>query len=401
MADLIRVTGEAVRQVTRFRTSWVAWFDPHDTDSVRVLAGTGVFEGVAWETALVVPRRGDRMLEEIALGRKPVVVTDARTDPRTNKEQVARFGNHTIINVPVILAGEVSGALGVGSFGDEGVVPPTQDELEALVLFASQLGPAFDRVQALEAQSRAERDRRALELRLERLQRVELMGVLAAGVAHDLNNLIAIAQLSLDVIDATQLKAGAEALDDATNALTRMGEISAQLLQLGRSARGARAKVDLNELVARTLELVRPSLPRGVGLVRHVESKAFVDADAVQLQQALTNLVVNARDAVGAQGLITVTVDEVTLDARAAATLLGAREGVFAVVRVRDDGPGITRELQRRVFDPLFTTKETGSGLGLAVVTRAAAQHEGFVALDSEPGAGACFSFYLPLGRRQ
>lgn len=397
LAELMRATGDAVRAMTRYHSAWIAWFDPDNVDQVRVLAASGAVEATVWETSPVVPRGSDAMVEEIAVGGKVVVVEDARTDLRTNKEMVARFGNRTIVNVPVVLRGSVRGMLGTGSFGDEGVVVPTAEELEALAIFASQLAPAFDRVHALAAQAKAELAQVELQRHLESLQRVELMGVLAAGVAHDLNNLLGVAFSSLAVIDAGKLGADAEALADATTALERMRDISQQLLLLGRQRSGQHLRLDLNDKVASTLALVRPSIPRSVSLVHSHEATPFVEGDPVQLEQAVANLVINARDAVGRQGRIELQVDERLLDDTAARAMSGARPGRFARLRVSDDGPGIPLELQRRVFDPLFTTKPLGTGLGLAVVSRVVEQHRGFVSVQSEPGRGATFELYLPV----
>lgn len=396
IGDLMRTTGTAVMAMTRYRSAWIGWFDPDRPDELRVLAATGVVEATIWETSPVVPRGTDAMIEEIAAGGKVVVVEDARTDVRTNKDMVARFGNRTIVNVPVVLRGSVRGMLGAGSFGDEGVVVPTQQELESLAIFASQLAPAFDRVHALAAQVRAEEAQQQLHRHLESLQRVELMGVLAAGVAHDLNNLLSVALSSLASIDRRPLGDDAEAMADATTALERMRDISKQLLLLGRAQSGPHRPLDLNDKVASTLALVRPSIPRSVSLVHAHQGKPMVEGDPVQLEQAVANLVINARDAVGKQGRIELSVDEQLLDEVAARGVSGGRPGRFARVRVSDDGPGIPAELQRRVFDPLFTTKPLGTGLGLAVVSRVVQQHHGFVSVRSEPGHGATFEVYLP-----
>lgn len=397
LADLMRTTGAAVPAMTRYRSAWIGWLDPDNTNQIRVLAASGAVEATIWETSPVVPRSSDAMIEEIVQGGRVVVVEDARTDPRTNKDAVARFSNRTIVNVPIVLGGSVRGALGTGSFGDEGIVVPTPQELESLAIFASQLAPAFDRVQALAAQAKAELAQRELQSHLESLQRVELMGVLAAGVAHDLNNLLGVAFSSLAVIDARKLGPDADALADASTALERMRDISQQLLLLGRQRSGQHLRLDLNDKVASTLALVRPSIPRSVSLVHSHQATPFVEGDPVQLEQAVANLVINARDAVGRQGRIELQVDERLLDDAAARAVSGGRPGRFARLRVSDDGPGIPLELQRRVFDPLFTTKPMGTGLGLAVVSRVVEQHRGFVSVQSEPGRGATFELYLPV----
>lgn len=104
----------------------------------------------------------------------------------------------------------------------------------------------------------------------------------------------------------------------------------------------------------------------------------------------------NARDAVGQSGTITLQVDERNFDDALVSQVPRSRLGRFARVRVSDTGPGLSAELKEKVFDPLFTTKPRGTGLGLAVVSRITEQHQGFVAVESEPGHGASFELYLP-----
>jgi signal transduction histidine kinase len=396
LRDLMRAVDAAVTRSTRFRASWISWFDPDEPSIARVLAGLGGLEADHWENLPIIPR-ADAMLDEIARGAAPVIVEDARTDPRTNKEQVAKFDNRTIVHVPVVLGGSVRGTVSAGTFGAEGVRVPTGAELEALTLIATLLAPAFDRVTAVAAKEKAEKERLALERHLESLQRVELMGVLSAGVAHDLNNLLGIGLISLSTLERDRLGPDVVAVDDAIRALERMRDISKQLLELGRSRAAHLEDIDLAAKVESTIQLVRPSIPRSVEVkVDHVGAPR-VEGDPVQLEQAVANLVINARDAVGLKGRIELLVDEQRFDEARAKQLPGARPGAFAHVRVKDTGPGIPPELRQRVFDPLFTTKPTGTGLGLAVVSRIVAHHHGFVAVDSPPGQGAAFDVYLPV----
>jgi signal transduction histidine kinase len=277
------------------------------------------------------------------------------------------------------------------------VLVPTPEEIEALAVFATQLAPAFDRIRALAERDRVELERRKLVDHLQRLERLELMGVLSAGVAHDINNLLSVAILSLESVDRAPLEEGdRQALGHASTAMLRIRDISRQLLQLGKPEGSVVAPIDLNARVESTLTLVRPSIPRGVRLLHEHEGAPRVEGNAVQLEQALANLVLNARDAVGDSGTITLRVDERRIDAASLPRALGSREGRFAHVRVSDTGPGLSEELKAHIFDPLFTTKATGTGLGLAVVSRIAEQHRGFVSVESQVGRGTSFDLYFP-----
>lgn len=387
-AEVGRVAFEAVQSLTRYRHSWLAIIEPENPGFVRMLSMSG--EDFSLEQVPPVPVAGDRMVEEVLRGNSIVVVEDARTDPRTNKEIVDRLQNRTILNVPMRVGTQMLGMLGMGTFGDEGVLPPTKQELDAVVVFSVQLAAAFDRVISFDRQRRVEQERQALQLRLESLQRLELMGLLASGVAHDLNNLLMVMQFNLDVL-AKGPDAQAEA--DAQAALRQAAQICAQLLSLGRAQAPHREPIDLNVRLEATLRLVRPSIPRGVSVSQERKAHPRLVGDPVQLDQALANLVINARDAVATRGTIEVGIDVVTFGAEHPSW---ARPGRFARVWVIDSGPGVAPELVERVFDPLFTTKQKGTGLGLAVVASVMQQHLGFARCESRPGRTR-FELYLPV----
>ena len=198
--ELGKVVFAAVSALTRYRHSWLAIIEPENPGFAKILQVSGELSEGVLEQVPTVPIAGDAMIAEVLLNEAVVVVNDARTDPRTNKELVALVQNRTIINVPMSVGTQVLGALGFGTFGEEEVLPPTADELDAMVVFSVQLAAAFERVRAQDRHDRVEKERAALELRLEALQRVELMGVLASGVAHDLNNLLSVMHGCVDLL---------------------------------------------------------------------------------------------------------------------------------------------------------------------------------------------------------
>ena len=208
LRELIDLTLEAVRSVTRYRTAWLAVQEPEDPGFLRVVQVDGPLSDLVLETCPRITVAGDAMLEAVLEGGSPVVVLDAPSDPRTNKAIVAALGNRTIINVPLAAGTVVVGTLGVGTFGGEGVLAPTAHELESLVILGTQLAGAIVRLRLLERQRQDAANRVALERQLESLQRVELMGVLAAGVAHDLNTYLTVVLANLDGLDTTPLGRG-------------------------------------------------------------------------------------------------------------------------------------------------------------------------------------------------
>lgn len=397
LRELVELTWDAVRSGTRYRTAWLALVEPEDPGFFRVVQVEGSAHDIVLEMCPKVGIAGDAMLLELVEGKSPVLVLEAATDPRTNKAMVAACGNRTILNVPLVLGPVVIGALGVGSFADEGVLAPTDDELETLVVLGTQLAGAITRMALIE-QQRQEADRRQqLERHLESLQRVDLMGVLAAGVAHDLNNCLSMVQGNLGLLDLSALGADSDAVDAALHATRRASDVVQQLLSLGRAQSLRREQVDLNARVASTVRLVHSSIPRDVTLTHEAGAAPLVDGDPVQIEQALANLIINARDAVGNAGQIVVGVSERELSSDFVRTNQWARPGRFSRVQVRDTGVGIPEDVLSRIFDPLFSTKSAGTGLGLAVVSRVAQQHDGLIHCESTVGAGTTFELYFPV----
>ncbi len=392
-AEVGQIAYQAVRSLTRYHHSWLAIIEPENPDFARILQVSGAKAELIYEDAPLIPIAGDPMMEEVLRGDAVVVVLDARVDPRTNKEIVHRLQNRTLINVPMRVGTQVLGALGLGSFGPEGVLAPTQEELDGLVIFSVQLAAAFDRVHALARHLQVEQERMALAMRLQAVQRVELMGVLSAGVAHDLNNLLSVVQLSVDALEEGP---NPDAIGEARAALRQSAQICKQLLALGRAQAPRREPIDLNARLDATLRLVRPAIPRGVILNQLVGRHPPIIGDPVQLDQALANLIINARDAVGEQGTIEVGADGVTFDSTGKRHPVWARPGEFARISVLDSGSGVPPHVLERIFDPLFTTKQHGTGLGLAVVASVAQQHGGLVRCESSPGCTR-FELYLPV----
>jgi PAS domain S-box-containing protein len=228
---------------------------------------------------------------------------------------------------------------------------------------------------------------RQLEQTLHRSQRGELVARLAGGVLHDFNNLLTV-MLSLTELARDRLPAGHAArpdLERVTEAGEQAAALARQLLSFGKqSDPGARA-VDLNRLAGKTLGLLRRTLPENIEVRGELGDRALpVRGDETQLQQVLLNLCLNARDAMPAGGRLMV---------RAAAD----GEPGWARLTVRDTGAGMDEAVRRRVFDPFFSTKERGSGLGLAVVQQIVTDHGGRIAVESTLGQGACFDVWLPL----
>jgi PAS domain S-box-containing protein len=230
---------------------------------------------------------------------------------------------------------------------------------------------------------------RLLEQELQRAQRLELIGRLSSGVAHDFNNLLCVILALTDTIrerlpadDPCQadLKRLADAGEQAAS-------VARQLLAFSKQRRPAHRPVDVNRVARRTLELLRATLPGSIRVEQSLDrNDQCVQGDETQLQQVLMNLCLNARDAMPQGGRLRVWTETVT------------GSGTVECVRlsVEDTGCGIDETVRARLFDPFFSTKEHGTGLGLAVVQQIVQGHGGRVEVVSHPGAGARFDVWLP-----
>lgn len=245
-------------------------------------------------------------------------------------------------------------------------------------------------------------EKKQLEEQFLRAQRLESLGTLASGIAHDLNNILtpilAIAQL---------LPLKFDHLNDHTRELLRMLEISArrgadlvkQILSFARGVEGKRVCLQINHLLLEVQQIIQQTFPKSITISSDIPADLWmISGDATQLHQVLMNLCVNARDAMPTGGSLQITARNLSMDEDQARLYLDAQVGAYVVVSVCDTGSGIAPELIDRIFDPFFTTKEIGkgTGLGLSAVLGIVKSHGGFVNVQSQVNQGSQFYIYLP-----
>ncbi len=234
---------------------------------------------------------------------------------------------------------------------------------------------------------------------LRQAQKLEAIGRLAGTVAHDFNNLLHVIASSAD-LGLAALAAGAagrEDLEEIQRASGRATELTRQLLAVSRQQLGHPTTLDLNEVVHGLERSITRLLGPDIDLRVHLApAPALVDVDALQLEQVISNLVVNARDAMPAGGALTIALAEVAH--ASPATDASPATARYVRLAVTDTGTGIDDAVRARMFEPYFTTKEPGrgTGLGLATVAGLVGQHRGHLAVISSPGHGATFEIYLP-----
>jgi PAS domain S-box-containing protein len=243
-------------------------------------------------------------------------------------------------------------------------------------------------------------EKKGLETQLLRAQRLESIGTLASGLAHDLNNVLAPIMMSVQLLkegvtDEDQL-ASLQTLEACS---ARGASIIRQVLMFARGVEGQRVPLNPKHLVQEMERIARETFPRSIEVhVRLSKEPCTLIGDATQIQQVLMNLCVNARDAMVQGGTLTVEMKKLQLDETAANIHPKARPGRYVVISVTDTGTGIPAELLDKIFDPFFTTKPLGqgTGLGLPTVLGIAESHGGFVLVESQPGQGTTFRVYLP-----
>jgi len=243
-------------------------------------------------------------------------------------------------------------------------------------------------------------EKRQLEAETLRMQRMEAVGALAGGMAHDLNNALAPVLMGTQLLRRDARDENSRRVLSLMEASTRRGaDMVRQVLLFARGRQGDFERIDARPLLKEVEKLARDTFPQNIAVSAHVAEDLWpVRGNATQLHQVLLNLCVNARDAMPDGGSLTLAADNVELTQAGANAIPNARPGLFVVMIASDTGAGIPPDALPKVFEPFFTTKieGKGTGLGLSTSARIVKAHDGFIAVQSQPGEGTTFEIYLP-----
>jgi PAS domain S-box-containing protein len=259
----------------------------------------------------------------------------------------------------------------------------------------------FSYARDITERKRAEEERERLQSQLLQAQKMESVGRLAGGVAHDFNNMLEVilghAELAMDQLG--QSHPVSSDLWEIRRAAERSANITRQLLAFARRQIVVPKVIDLNETVTGTIKMLERLISESIELLwRPGDNLGSVEMDPAQIDQILVNLCINARDALGSTGRITIETAAASIDEAYSAMHEGSVPGEYVVLTVSDNGCGMDQDLLAHMFEPFFTTKETGkgTGLGLATIYGIVKQNCGFLDVQSEPSRGTRVSAYLP-----
>ena len=242
-----------------------------------------------------------------------------------------------------------------------------------------------------------------LESQFLRAQRLESLGTLAGGIAHDLNNILSPILMAASILRRPSMDPEDEQMLNIIESSAERGAgIVKQVLTFARGEGGDRLLLQPKYLVNELAKIIGQTFPKNIDIQTTLNPDLWtVIGDATQLHQVLLNLCVNARDALSSGGVLTVTAENLDIDEHFAQMHPGSSLGFYVALRVTDNGVGIPSETLDKIFDPFFTTKEVGkgTGLGLATVSGIVKSHGGFLSVKSVVGLGTTFSVFLPASK--
>ncbi|WP_051617331.1 hybrid sensor histidine kinase/response regulator [Desulfonatronovibrio hydrogenovorans] len=248
---------------------------------------------------------------------------------------------------------------------------------------------------------KAEKDREELQRQLLHSQKMESVGTLAGGVAHDFNNLLQAMSGNVQLLlgEKDENHADVHRLVKISSSIDRASQMIRQLLVFSRKAEAQRVFVDLNQEIESAVMILERTIPKMVEIELHLDKELWpVNADPVQIEQVLLNLGINAGHAMPDGGKLLIETRNIILDSDFVKKYMKTEVGEYVLLTVTDTGLGMDKEIMKHIFDPFYTTKETGkgTGLGLASVYGSVKAHNGHISCYSEPGQGSIFKIYWP-----
>ncbi|MGA2747578.1 MAG: response regulator [Verrucomicrobiota bacterium] len=356
--------------------------------------GSGPLAGISGFQAMLPV--GDSLIGQIALQHK-AQWTNAFADDSAGEDRELARREHlsAFAGRPLLAGGQLAGVLAIYSKN-----PLNDFHTECLAVAAHEIAQGIERQRAQEKIEAQEAERQKLEARFLRAQRLESIGALASGIAHDLNNVLAPILIGVRFLkeqsqDATTLKI----LGAMESSAVRGAGIVQQVLTFGRGASDEKTVLQPNLLIHEMVKFMGETFPKSIQIRTRCEPALWdMEGDPTQIHQVLLNLCINARDAMPRGGTLTLVSQNTTLKGAVSCAGLSAGPGDFVQIQIVDSGTGMSAEIQKSIFQPFFTTKGPGKGTGLGLSTTVSIlrSHAGVLSLESEPGRGTTFSLFFP-----
>lgn len=341
----------------------------------------------------------DNILSRAIKEKRPFIVEDARRDPRVNKEMITFLDVKSFAAVPLLSRQKVLGGIAADNLVSEDHI--SEKKVQSLMIFASQAALALENAlmyeelktfsnQLEERVKKATAELQQTQEQLIRSEKLATLGQLSAGIAHEIRNpLTSIKILIHSLVDEEATPASREkdlAVIEAE--IERVNKIIRQFLDFARPRPPSLQKIDLHKILEETLHLVAYEIEaQGINLQKNYTPKNhYVVVDGEQMKQVFLNIILNAIQAMPRGGKLTVATFPENI----------SPESKELVVSIRDTGEGIPPEIREKIFEPFFSTKEEGIGLGLPIVQRIIEEHKGRIKVESYPKRGTTFYIYLP-----
>lgn len=281
----------------------------------------------------------------------------------------------------------------------DGTFMPVEVSVRSIEYAGEVLHGSF--VRDITQRKKEEEERRILNEQLNQSSKLEAIGRLAGGIAHDFNNMLSVIMnyAELGVLQTDNSDKFHEYFDEIGKAARSSAEITNQLLSFSRKQSGSPRVLNYNDTLKNIINMLSKVVGENIRLEwRSEENLWYVKIDPSQISQILTNLCVNARDAIGEDGKIVIETCNAHVDENYCNTNMNCKPGDYVMLAVSDNGSGMSKEIQEKIFEPFFTTKKNGegTGIGMATVYGVVKQNGGFINIYSEPGLGTTFKVYLP-----
>jgi len=339
------------------------------------------------QTITIPLNKESGILAQTALEGRFFLIKEAHRDPRTNKELVKKLGIDSFASVPIFAKDKVIGVISVDNYFDRH--PIKEDDLQILSMLARQAGLAIENARLYEYIEQTNQELKSAQERLLESEKLMALGEMAAGMAHEIRNpLVSIGGFVRRLFKKFQGDSQVQTYFQVIiNEVERLEKTLNEILDFSQDTQGKFKEEDLNQIVEGALELIRRELDESrIVVQKELNPLPRVYCDGRQIRHVFYNLFLNALQAMPHGGVLGIRTE-----------LSKGSDPDLVTVEIRDTGGGIPPELLHNIFNPFFTTKASGSGLGLSIVHKIVTRHYGNVEIDNRPGEGVSFFIKLPL----